>query len=990
MEAGVLVGRGRELELIAATLARVLGGERAVVMVTGEPGIGKTRLCEELAARVRAEGGRVAWGRASEVGLTPAFWPWIQLLAALEDRDDRAPSLTSSDDRADAAARVARFGEVAAFVGRRAPVALILDDVHAADPSSLQLLEDVLPLLAGMRVLVVLAARDSDASREVAAALGRIQRGAQRVPLGRLAAGEVAALVGHRADPARVFELSEGNPLFVEELVAAGGAALPALSSVRAVIRERVARLPPETGAALAAAAVLGREFRATVVADMVGQAALEPAARLGIVAMTAPDRYRFSHALVAEALADELDANERARLHLRAAQALERREPGETSALAHHLLAAGHLAAAAAVDAAERAAHMSFGQLAFEDAATLLAHALDALALAAPDDLARRASLLCARAEALQHAGHHTVAAELCDSASALARQLDDATLLARTALVRGIEMRFGRTDPVLVEGLREALARLGDRDAALRPKLLARLAAAEQPARDPAGPVALAREAIELARGLPARDRLDVMYVATGALVDYIEPPVLEPIHHEVLELARGVDRSIAAHTRLRLCFTALERIDRAGFEQARAAFAADATALRLRRWQSHAHMLDAMAALLDGRFSDAEAAARAAEVEPFIAGVHRAFAAWVRTDPPDLPLLASLVAHAPSRAVLQAWIALQRQAPDEVREALGQLPPGLPVDPDFAAMTVAATAYAAGREQIERCYGELLARRGRIVLASVVGSVVFDLVDRGLLMLAAAHDRHDAVDEHALDALDVAARLGSPVWTARVRADWADALARRGDAEKAAEQRVLALAGAERVGMPGLVARLRGTAPAAPQRKTGERVSVEKRGALWLVRGFGEEVHVKDSRGIAMVARLVAEPGHALHALDLTGGEDTGDAGPALDATARRRYRARLAELVAERDEAEAWADAGRVARASTEIEALTAEIERAFGLGGRERKVGAASERARTNVQRRIAHALEQIRAGSPRLGEHLAATLRTGTYCSYEP
>ena len=70
---GVLVGRGRELELIAATLARVLGGERAVVMVTGEPGIGKTRLCEELAARVRAAGGRVAWGRASEVGLTPAF-----------------------------------------------------------------------------------------------------------------------------------------------------------------------------------------------------------------------------------------------------------------------------------------------------------------------------------------------------------------------------------------------------------------------------------------------------------------------------------------------------------------------------------------------------------------------------------------------------------------------------------------------------------------------------------------------------------------------------------------------------------------------------------------------------------------------------------------------------------------------------------------------------------------------------------------------------
>src|SRR5262249_42749722 len=156
-------------------------------------------------------------------------------------------------------------------------------------------------------------------------------------------------------------------------------------------------------------------------------------------------------------------------------------------------------------------------------------------------------------------------------------------------------------------------------------------------------------------------------------------------------------------------------------------------------------------------------------------------------------------------------------------------------------------------------------------------------------------------------------------------------------------------------------------------------------------WTVRGFGEEIHVKDSRGVQMIARLVEEPGSELHVLDLAGaaGADGGDAGPILDEKARRQYRARLVQIAALRGEAESLGDRGRAERANAEIEALTAELERALGLGGRERRVGAASERARTNVQRRIAHALEQIRAASPRLGEHLAATIRTGTYCAYE-
>src|SRR5262249_14409513 len=204
-----------------------------------------------------------------------------------------------------------------------------------------------------------------------------------------------------------------------------------------------------------------------------------------------------------------------------------------------------------------------------------------------------------------------------------------------------------------------------------------------------------------------------------------------------------------------------------------------------------------------------------------------------------------------------------------------------------------------------------------------------------------------------------------------------------------------RALALRDAERFGMPGLAAVCQqGAAPeqVAESPPAATRIELVRAGELWTLSAFGEQIHVKDSRGMQMLAKLVEAAGRELHALELAGSSIAADsdAGPALDAKARARYRARLAELVETRDQADAWGDRGRAERASEEIEALTAELERAFGLGGRERKVGAASERARSNVQRRITHALDQIRAASPRIGDHPVASVKTGTYCSHGP
>nr|MBA3455629.1 AAA family ATPase [Deltaproteobacteria bacterium] len=622
MDGRALVGRHRELGTLDEALRRGTAGERAIVMLTGEPGIGKTRLLEELAARSVAAGGVAVWGRTWEVGLTPAYWPWIQILGALETPDERAPSLDQLDDRADASARLARFEHVASFLRRRAStqlVTLLLDDVHASDPSSLQLLEYCVRAVSGARIVIGISARDGDASKDVVTALGRIQRGSHRLPLAPLDCEAVSMLVGSRVDPAassRVWELSEGNPLFVEELLASlatdGNIRLPQVSSVRSVIRDRVARLPETTGTVLAAAAVVGREARGAVVADMLGLTAADlvtritPAMRLGMVAAVSADGYRFSHALVAEALADELDPSERARLHLRAAQALERRGGGEASAVAHHLLAAGHLAAEAAVGAAERAAAEAVTQLAFEDAASMLERALAALQLAAPDDRRRRAVLLAAWAEALQHAGQHARASEVCDEAAAIARSIGDGPLLARIALVRGVEWRFGYSNPVLIGALEEAAALVGDAPGPLRARLLARLAAAQQPADDPTQPVARARHAIALAQQLVGRERLDVIHIAMSAMIDYVTPDELEPILLEALALATAAgDRMTTVHTLARLCFVALNRCDRAGFVSRLEDLRARSKALGLARWLGTVELMDSLLAVIDGRF-------------------------------------------------------------------------------------------------------------------------------------------------------------------------------------------------------------------------------------------------------------------------------------------------------------------------------------------------------------------------------------------------
>jgi hypothetical protein len=192
------------------------------------------------------------------------------------------------------------------------------------------------------------------------------------------------------------------------------------------------------------------------------------------------------------------------------------------------------------------------------------------------------------------------------------------------------------------------------------------------------------------------------------------------------------------------------------------------------------------------------------------------------------------------------------------------------------------------------------------------------------------------------------------------------------------------------------------------------TASRNLFRREGEYWTIAYQGSVVRLRDAKGLRHLARLLAQPGREFHVVDLEAanrqpgspaavgprgragaGElavrpDLGDAGALLDATAKAAYRARLGELGAELEAAEAGNDPERAARARAEREFLVAELARAVGLGGRNRRAASHAERARLNATRAIRAAMANLARAHPSLGRHLAATVRTGRYCAYTP
>lgn len=221
----------------------------------------------------------------------------------------------------------------------------------------------------------------------------------------------------------------------------------------------------------------------------------------------------------------------------------------------------------------------------------------------------------------------------------------------------------------------------------------------------------------------------------------------------------------------------------------------------------------------------------------------------------------------------------------------------------------------------------------------------------------------------------------------------------------ARDAAERAAEALEIAEALGMPGLAEQARPLAsrggaatleaePTAVPAVDYFRMRLE--GGVRIFECEERTFHLEDLEGLQLLSRLVEARGREVHVLDLespTGAAPDGafsDAGEGIDDQAKEAYRRRVTELREQLAEAEAWNDVGRQERARAELDALTSELSRAVGLGGRARRSGSHVERARVNVQRRLKDAIGRIEAEHPELGKHLAWAVRTGTYCRYQP
>ena len=568
---GVFVGRARELAELHQGLEDALAGRGRLVMVAGEPGIGKSKLATELVRHAQAQGARVLVGRCWEAGGAPAYWPWVQSMRLyVRDADPEAlreqlglgaaqlaqllpelhelyPDLPKPPDMESEGARFRLFEAVSAFLrsaSQDRPLLLVLDDLHAADESSLLLLRFVAREMADSRLLVVCAYRDVDPTLKdpLSGTLAELAREGWTTRLGLegLTETDVAEYVelstGTEPASALVRTISaetEGNPLFVTEVVrllesegplATEEASLRIPPGVRAVIGRRAARLSSPCRKLLLTASVLGRELELDVLAhlselerddllDNLDEAMTE---RVMGVVPGSPGQLRFGHALIRDTLYDDLTPARRLQLHRQAGEALEAAHAADLdlhlTELAHHFAAAAPAGQAEkAVEYAGRAGDRAAAQLAYEEAARLYE-----LALTLVDEPVERGALLLSLGRARVRAGDTPASKQgLPRGGGARGQQRRDAAAGAGGARIRG-------------RGCGHYLGRLAGRRVprpAARPCARGARRCGRQAAGPPAGPPGRRPAA---RRQLPARAKARAEHRSAGD-----RPPAGRPRH-------------------------------------------------------------------------------------------------------------------------------------------------------------------------------------------------------------------------------------------------------------------------------------------------------------------------------------------------------------------------------------------------------------------------------------------------------------------------
>jgi tetratricopeptide (TPR) repeat protein len=837
---GGLVGRVTEIATVSEQLDLAIGGRGSLMVVSGEPGIGKTRLAEEAVALAKRRGFETAWSAAWERGPSQPFATWTELLPSVVDVNSLgltgselaelarilpqigAPATTSDGE----VAQIQTFEVVVRALettAARRPLLLVVDDVQWVDAASRVLLEYVASKLHGLRLAIVTTYRDTEPS-EAVETIDRLARLSIRLPLRelddsaavRLATSTVEGIAEATAEVAA--KRGGGNPFYIRELArlaaagrldASGLDAVPA--SIRAVLERRLARLPQPTTELLERAAVVGGAFGLDVLAAVTGEdpaallERLEPALVARLCREHDYEHFAFSHPLVRSTLVESIPATARMQLHLAIADAFERTPTLGPSAagLAHHLVEAAPLVGLArAVPYDVEAGRAALARTAFGDAAFHFERALDGVTA---ENVRERIDLLVSLGDSLRQGGERRRSRTAFTEAAELARSVGDIDTIGTAALGMteahmdaGIGMPVADHDAIaLVE---EALAKLPSGSVALRARLKARLSNLIRYWSDSGKRSAqLAAEAISLAR--QAGDgELERQVRVESRMPNAYGEPLLEVVN-EVQAFTEGSNRPAQLHSRaMTAALKAVIESDLAGLHAA-----VDAMNIVVGRFPSTRWLLlnnDGMLAHLHGDLGRAEAGALAilelprSQRGPMATSMAAMILYYVRWDGGRLAEIEGVMSHyaeermaIPSTSSMHALLLAEIGAHDRARPIVHHLTSDdaravwNDINAPAALFNLAhAVAIIGDPEAAKPLYQRLLPFRGMGLFVGAPGIVPGNL-DQALAVTAATAGDMEVAERHFASALDAAGRMQAPLWRARTKADHAAALAANG---------------------------------------------------------------------------------------------------------------------------------------------------------------------------------------------------------------
>ena len=721
---------------------------------------------------------------------------------------------------------------------------------------------------------------------------------------------------------------------------------------------------------------------------------------------------------------------------------------------LAHHFFVAataGELAKA--IDYSVRAGERALSLVAYEAASDHFERALQAYGLQEHADAPRRCDLLIALGTAQSRAGNARLARETFLRAAALARRLDAPERLARAALGYGAGMggfEFGLVDDTLIGLLHEARAALGDADAPLLARVLGRMAT-ELYYSDRADERAqLSEDAVAMARRLG--DRATIASTLSARFLTLWGPENSMQrlqIASDVVALGEEArDRELVLRGHVWRIVSLMELGDWVGADIELAIHARLADELRdpLHLW--YVPLYQANRAMLEGRVDDAERLAgeafatgrgvqsqNAAQLYAVQLFALRMMQGRLSEVEQSLEEFARRYPAAPVWRAAAAYASAVVGRTEHARRAFESLSAGglaeVPRDGEWLSTVALLLRTGAVLGDARRTWelGELLEPYADRSVVAGRGATCLGPVSRFVAIAAATAGRWEDAVSYLEAALKTARQWGADPLVAAIQVELAHALDCAGtDGERAGVLREQGMAHARRMQLQGLLERWEkvqdtaagaaGVPPAAAPRAAPPAVPIGaagpiaffRRGDIWTIGPEGAQIQLRHAKGLSHIVRLLAAPHVEFHALDLVGGRSErgasvavavgsgmevrgrgeGDAGPMLDLQAKAAYRARVTELQEEIEEADAFNDPERAARAREELGFLARELAGAVGLGGRDRKSGSDAERARVNVTRAIRTALKRVGDHDAALSRSIGGAIRTGTFCVYEP